>query len=344
MENKNIIENIRKKAKKTSLGLALALGITASGATPVRAYVNPNSIVIENLEDQDVISRKQTEAYLIEDKFQSLAYDEVGIDTVGHAIELSDYLNGFIASPSEYSNTNIDEILNVDIDGIYAEYLNLDQSNQAQVFAFVNSHIGDLAAIDGFTLCSHGTVITAMKEALKEEADSQFKIKGDPALVTEPEVVLGDENGKSYIIFNYATQIVKVNLKGKGIKEIVAAINENERNYDIFKDFMNGQTDWYSDSFVYQGTDDTHSSTVYLSSANDDRKMYLRNTINLIKNVKADEMPLTKDTSSYNEPISDATKTLLLSKGYDPNLVENAGVISLKFDKPTMEYLEGKSR
>ena len=328
------------KTKNTFLAMGLIVGTLLSGATEANAYVNPATIRIEQQGD-DSIERKLTEAKVVEDTFTSSIYNEVDIDTVSHAIELSDVLNAYYPSPNEYSNTTIKEIINVDIEAIYDEYQSIDHSDEKAVASFCLGHLGDLAAIDGFTLCSERTVSSEIKRALTDKIDDKFFITGHPELTREPEVVIDkaaiNDGQQPFIIYNYETQLIKVILAGTGMREIADAYIETDTQYQYLKAFLNGTADEFSASFVSQGVDSKNEWTVFLSSGNDHRKEMLKNGIDVINKIKSGEYSIEMDYTPYNEPIDEATKNYLLSQGYDANAVNRSGAIGAYIDSPTLK-------
>ncbi len=328
------------KTKNTFIAMGLIVGTLLSGATEVEAYVNPATIKIDQQND-DTIARKLTEANIVEDSFTSSIYNEIDIDTVSHAIELSDVLNSYYPSPNEYSNTTVKEIINVDINDIYNEYESIDHTNDSAVASFCQGHLGDLAAIDGFTVCSQRAVSSEIIRALTDKIDDNFSIKGHPDLTKEPEVVIDpiamDNGEQPFIIYNYETQLIKVMLSGTGMREIADAYIETNNEYQYLKAFLNGSADEFSASFAEQGVDANREWTVFLSSGNDNRKEMLKEGIEVINKIKNGEYPIEMDFTPYNEPVDDATKDYLLSHGYNQQLVANSGVIGAYVDSPTLQ-------
>lgn len=331
-----------KKVKNTAIAMGLIIGTVLSGATQTKACVNPESIKIEE-QNGDTIARRLTEATLVEDSFTSSIYEKLDVDTVSHAIELSNLLNSYYPSPSLYSNTTIREIINVDIEAIYDEYKSIDPDDQERISAFCQKYLPQLAAIDGFTLCSQRTVSTEIASALVERIDEEFDIKGNPSLISEPEVIIDpiaiNQGEQPFIIYTYETQLIKVILSGAGMEEINNAYITTNNEYNYLKAFLNGSVDEFSDSFVHQGVDENNEWTVYLSSGNDDRKEILQNGIDVINTIKCDGYDIEMDFTPYQEPIDENTKNYLIAKGYNKNLVNNSGTIIAYVDSPTLKMI-----
>lgn len=319
MERKTMAKKARY-IRNTGLALTTALGISISGALEVNACIYPETIIIEQNETQDILNRKLSEADIIDGKFTSTVYETIDPAIIEHAICLSDALNEYLPSPSKYSNTTLQEIINCDIESIYQEYSLINQEDQESLQDFCEKYKEQQAAIDGVTLFGYRVVSSAIKQDLGYAVEQYFKDFNSSDLIESPKVIMSNQ---PYIIYNYGTHMFKVLLAGQGIEEIKKIYTTLDEQYQMVYDLISGHKKEYSDSFIYQGADPTNTWSVYLSSGNDNRKNMLYDGLVTIGKINNNKYEFEINTAPYNDELSNESIEELIELGYNIEEIKN---------------------
>lgn len=336
MENKSMLKTA-KYIKNAGLALTTALSMSFTGAYQASACIYPETIIIEQTETDDILTRKLTEAEIIEGKFTSTIYEPINPSIIEHAIYLSDILNEYNPSPSKYSNTTLQEIMNCDIETIYLEYSLINKNDKEALKKFCEKYKEQQAAIDGITLFGYRSISTAITQSLGNKIEEQIKEIMPGELIESPKVLLGEQ---SSIIYNYETHMLKVILAGTGIEEIKASYNALAEQYQMVYDLVSGNKKEYSDSFVYQGADPTNTWSVYLSSGNDERKQMLYDGLVTIGKINANEYDFEINLSPYNDELKPKALEELYNLGYTNEELRNLHTVIAYISPKPLELEE----
>ncbi len=295
-----------KKNKKWNIikTTGVAFVLASMLATPAYAHVPQNDFIGEEeyCDTYNVNRRvtKEAEAQTIENLFNNCTERIVTISEIEKAITLSNALNTYYPGPTELSNTDVDEIVSVDINALYNEYTRAVKRNREAKFC--QNHIGDLAAIDAFTLFSCRTVTNELKSAITNRiasivASEGYKITAWPAVeinATEAYVIIGTNYG-----------YIRYNLQGPIIDEAKNVISYLEAQYTTAINNARGTSTLHDNAFVVNGVNPYYNTTVYLTFGDSDRKDTLTNGISIIDKLntfEALEFSRTGNTISITEP------------------------------------------
>ncbi|MDE5888821.1 MAG: hypothetical protein K2H20_02250, partial [Bacilli bacterium] len=289
-------KNHKKRPVIKTTGLALVIASMIS--TPAYAYVEQDDFIGEaEYCDTQYINRDETkliEAQTIENLFNNCTERTITLDEIKKAITLSDVLNTYYPGPTELSNTDVDEIVSVDINGLYKDYTRaLKRNNEAK---FCQNHIGDLAAIDAFTLFSCRTVTNELKSSIATRISSIVTSEGYQVTVWPSVEINANE---AYVIIGTNNGYFRYNLEGPVIDEVKSVIAYLESQYTSAINIAKGTSNTYENAFVVNGVNPKTNTTVYLTFGDSDRKDTIVNGISLINKVRTFEaLEFTKSSSN----------------------------------------------
>jgi hypothetical protein len=156
----------KKAAKIVTIVTALAvLPTVATAAVPAENIIGDAQVA----EDRSVI--KTTDARDITKEFYGFnkyGNQTITMDEVRKAIELSDILNGYFFDPVLYTNTTKEEVLSLDIDKLYEEYIIARYNDQDRTAEFCQRHLEDKPAIDAYVTFVCGTVSNNIQASVAE--------------------------------------------------------------------------------------------------------------------------------------------------------------------------------
>lgn len=289
--------------KTTGAALVLASLIT----TPAYAYVPQNDFIGEaeysDIYNQDRIETKQIETQTIENLFNNNTERTITISEVRKAIALSDALNTYYPGPTELSNTNVDEIVNININELFNDYTRETKGNYE--YRFCQEHIGDLAAIDAFTLFSCRTVTNELKASIANRIASIVASEGYTITVWPTVEINANE---AYVVVGIPNGYIFYNLSGKVIEEAKSMVSTLEAQYRTAINNANGTSELADNAFRVNGVDPRYNETVYLTFGDSDRKEILTKTIDIIDKIKKHEALEFVRTDSSTITISEPPK------------------------------------
>ena len=277
MKIKNInlyLENFKPKAKKIVRAVPAIAMAASMILTPMTAYAAvPNNEILGDAqvaEDRSYI--KAQDGIEIADYFDG--YDNYGcaivtLEDIEKAIQMSDILNATMGDELDDINTTRNEVLGLDIYGLYNEY----QHNSNR---FARRHQDDRSAIDAYLTFSTHTVTTHVKDQLANIIASLIKVQGQN-LTVYPYVTINSNEVSCVVGINGVTK--KIVLHGDKIDELRNQCNSLEYHYNMALCSINGSSPYYEDTFAYNGVRSTTGESVWLSMGNQGLKDELRTAI-----------------------------------------------------------------
>lgn len=316
------------KGCKTLCKVAVVGVIASTMVLPMTAHaaVEPYAIVAD--QQYHGISNRQSirnnDVKTIDNKFAN----NVTLNDVSAAIELSDAINSQVCFDLRYSNTNLNEVKNLQptslLSGLERARWNGTEWN------YCNNLRDELAAIDAYTMFGCKTVSQEMKDAIGERVATIMRSYG--MSVTKTEVVI--EWNEAYVLVSNYSSVVKVNLYGTYLDDIRGKIIVLEDKYERVTADMKGTGCATENSFAYNGVDYRTGQSVWLSLGDDDRKARLREGIDAVSQLKTCD-GITFDCSDYyaGGKLSYQEKQDLKKKGYTTRQLNGNREITLSMDK-----------
>ena len=272
-----------KKATKYISAVALATSIALAIPTTASAYVAPQNIIGEEQTYEDRTDIKMQEARDINTYFTGYDYygnRYVTLDQITEAIELSDMLNAYNNyEVNDYSNTRRSEVVGLDVDSMYIDYL-ADGRNGYRNFCARN--IGNKPAVDAFLNCACGTVSASIKSDL-EDAVYQALANEGLQLSRYPKIRM--YKGKMYAVARVNGFVEFVELHLDNAEELFTTCQELDNRYYLCLNNISGTSNEYPNAFAYNGIDSETRESAWLSLGDDELKNTLRNGVDFAHQV-----------------------------------------------------------
>ena len=272
-----------KKATRFISVVALATTIALANPTTAAAYVDSENIIGEEQTYEDRTDIKRQEARDINTYFTGYDYygnRYVTLDQVTEAIELSNVLNAYNNyEVNEYSNTRRSEVIGIDIDDMYIQYL-ADGRNGYNNFCARN--IGNKPAIDAFLNLSCGTVSASIKSDLE---DAVYQALANEGLQISHYPKIRMYKGKMYAVARVNGFVEFVELHVDNVEELLSTCQELDYRYYLCLNNIGGYSDQYPNSFAYNGIDSETRESAWLSLGDDYLKSTLDNAVDFAHQV-----------------------------------------------------------
>lgn len=259
---------VNEKLKKTGAKVICAtLSVLVLGSNPVvsaKADVPVENIIGDLNYEGDRSQVKENDANQIEATFnQDSSY--ITNDRIRKAVELSGVLNNYYFSPIEYTNTRLGEVLNLDIDGLYGEYL--DALNNGDLDSFCERSLFYKPAIDAYLVFSLGTINRRLENDIFGLAYDMLNSNGD---IIRFEMISNIENNISFLVTYSNGREEIVTLKGEVIDRISSLYLHNQSIFDTTIANIGGYSDSFVDCLSYNGVDMDTDESAWLSLGSDD--------------------------------------------------------------------------
>ena len=250
--------------------------------------------------------------------------NNVTLDNVKAAIELSDAVNCSVGWNVQNANTNLSEVRNLRPSSLLS---GLERARwNGTEWNYCNNLRDELAAIDAYTMFGCKTVSEEMKEAIGDKVASIMRSYG--MSVTKTKVVF--EWNEAYVLVSNSSSVVKVNLYGNYLDEVKCKIVALEDKYNRVTADMKGTACQTEPSFAYNGVNRHTGQSVWLSLGDDQRKAMLREGIDAVAQIKCSD-GITFDCCDYyaGNKLSYAEKQALRNMGYTTRQVNNNKEVNL---------------
>lgn len=275
------LENLKPKARKLARIAPTAVVIAGLAMTPItaEAAVRNDEILGDAQVQEDRQNIKYHDAYLMNSYFYG--YDEYGcvtvsLDSLCQAMEMSDALNLYNAGNLELINTTRDEVLGLNVPGLYQEF-------QANPYGFAATHQEDRAAMDAYITFGTRTVETAMRDEIASRVYGYLIAQGKNVTVYPYVTITKGEVSCMYEVNGQAEKIV---LYGDRIEDIKSQYLNLDQHYNMALHSINGTSDDYENQFAYNGVRKGTGESVWLSIGSDDLKGELREAIEFTRGLQ----------------------------------------------------------
>ena len=313
-------------AKKAVAGLIITTVIGISMTNVAHAAVPASNILGDaQVGYQTRVEIKKDDAFDIHAKF--CAYDYYGnpvINTkeIKKAIELSNVLNGYYFDELYFTNTNKDEVLNLDINVLYERYEKAQYKGKET--SYCANNMTYKPAIDAYITFSCGTVANSIKEELSASlcrvlVDEGYEITSTPRLTIN--------NNRLYAVIGLNTGLRVIEIKGEQVPEIITTVAAINNSYNVSLNNIGGYSNEYEPSFAYNGVDMYTDESVWLSLPDDTKKTNLTNAISLYESLSNDKGIILECSSPTDlDRPTKKERTMLQNLGYTKEQAKEAQV------------------
>lgn len=323
-----------KIAKKGAIFLvtaAMALGI---GAPAAQAAVHPANIIVQ--EESEVRGQKDWEVDCVEHHFDSVdLYGNPTMDTqkIARCIELSNVLNSYDEDFYTYTNTTPTEVISLNVDDVYKDYMNSLVSGDPNDFGgFIERRMDDKPAIDATIQFSTGILSKEIKQSICD----LFVRKAGESLTHYPEVIV--DNGCIYVVFGINNQMNIATVDGAHIPGLTELLTELDARYEMITRNLRGYSDEYPNALAYNGTDSISGDSAWLSLGDDDIKEVLNTGLIVADSFKCDEtINLDCYYPNYVAFPNEEELNMFARHGYDVSLLAGAPM-SQAFISSELDY------
>lgn len=309
--------NLLTGAKKVAVATTLVAAMMVSMPSVAHADVPAAYIVGDAELSEDRTYIKKQDGIDIRNYFEGYdiyGYSNVSEDEIRKAIELSNVLNAYYLSPLYYTNTTKNEILSLDVDGIYNEYITAPNDNGYQ--AFCDNNLVNKPAIDAYTLFACGTVSRNIKNTIANEIYSIIYNEHPYSEITYPTIIVNDS--EAYAVFTVDGTVQKVTLLGDIIDTIKTICPALDNRYNMALNNLSGLSNDYEDSFAYNGVDRYTKESVWLSFPDDSRKTDLTTALDLSTKIyNSDNCEISIEAPTSSLTLSKEEKKELRNLGYN---------------------------
>lgn len=322
LSKKNVVTGAKKVAATTTLVVALVASISTTAYAEV-----PSVNIIGDLQyTEDRTEVKRDDYRDIQRNFYG--YDRYGnptitTDEVRKSIELSNLLNGFYFDPVEYTNTRKSEVLNLNIDKLYENYLIAFSTNNDQdKYYYCLNNLTNKPAIDANITFSCGTIANYIKTSLGNRINSVIASEGYK-ITADPQVVISDTS--IYVLVEVKGQLQKIELEGDICTEIINLYQTLNSTYTTALNNIGGYSNQYENSFAYNGIDIVSKESAWLSLPDEVKKENLLAGVELYETLETPEkLEIISNNPDEYENLTRAERKELRNLGYDADQVSDA--------------------
>ncbi len=317
---------IAKGAASVLLGLALAFG---AGANVAEAAVHP-SVIIE-AQQEEVKAQREYEVACVEDYLTSTNYNGYRVlnnETIRKCMELSNLLNAYDPDFYTYTNTTPFELLGLDINDIYADYVHAVHSEEANAFgSFIDIQMNNKPALDATIQLSTGVVSADIKQKIGEIIANQIAEAG--SVVTEYPYVIAN-NGTIYVLagINGTRQIFTIDgMSIPGVYETVKALDDRHR---MVVDNLRGDSPDYPNPIAYNGINSETGESVWLAFGDSEIKDLIEEGLTISDSLNND--PSISVEFNYSDCLdfpTDEDLELFAREGFDPQEYQGVPITSI---------------
>ncbi len=319
--NNGFITGAKKVLLTTSIVSALVLA-----STPVaHAAVEANNILGDAQVAQDRTAIKLTDARDISLEFYG--FDKYGnqtitMDEIRKAIELSDILNGYFFDAVAYTNTTKQEVLDLDVDKLYEEYIIARYNKVDKTAQFCEEHLEDKPAIDAYITFACKTVANNIKNEIASILQSDYK--ANRYYITQDAKTLV-ANNSLYVVIEVDGQTQIVELIGEAAADVVTLVSglENHANTALLN--LAGLSSEYENTFAYNGVEANTNESVWLSFPDEGKQEKIEAGIGLYEDLSTGHTyEIFTNAYTIDRSLTEEEKDMLRRLGYDEVQLEMA--------------------
>lgn len=324
-------------AKKVVATIAIAATLMVATTPLVHAAVPAENIVGDAQITEDRTEIKIDDAQDIHKEFYG--FDKYGNQTITmadikKAIELSNILNGYYFDAVEYTNTTKNEVLDLDVDKMYEQYLIAKYGKKDRTSEFCAKNLENKPAVDAFITFSCGTVSNNIKQVVGQKVNEVIANEGFK-MTQSPRVII--TNTSLYVAVEVQGQTQLIELNGEAVEEIIYMCNSLDNHYNIALNNVAGYSDYYENTFAYNGVDSTTSHSAWLSLPDSEKQEEILAAITTYENLGNEYCyEVICENPDETSRLSKYEQELLRDLGYDRVQVRNA----VKRDAVLQEVLQ----
>ena len=312
-------------AKKVGLATAIVVSLMIGGTTFAHAAVPAQNIIGDAQLTEDRSRIKIDDAQDIERAFYGFnkyGNQTITMDEIRKAIELSDVLNGYYFDAVEYTNTTKEEVLSLDVDKMYEEYIIARYNNVDRTAEFCANHLEDKPAIDAYITFACGTVANNIEKALATKINTIIANEGFRT-TTDPKTIVN--NGSLYVIVEVEGQTQLIELTGEAAADIVTMIEGLNYHTDTALNNIAGTSTEYENTFAYNGVEAHTNESVWLSFPDDNKQERIESGIQTYEQL-SDEFAyeIINENPMDVRSLTKSEKRMLRDLGYDKVQVNDA--------------------
>lgn len=286
IKNLQLWDNLRNSGKKVlvrGLPIAMAGVISISMLAPTTAYAYVEGENIVRDEDYHTMYRRQEIRDNDVEVIDRMFTEDVTIEEVLAAIEVSDAINSHYPGPNKYINTNLEEVTSLDVldlkeDLNYAQVRNRERS-------YCKSLREEMAAVDAYTLFGNRTVTSTIEKLVCAKVTQLFQ--GYGMNVKNCRLFIGEDY--AFALVSNDKEVCKVNLTGEFFEQLKSLYLTMNGKYMMAVKDMKGIETETENSFCYNGVNVTDGQSAWLSIGDDVRKEILREGITYLSLLEEDE-------------------------------------------------------
>ena len=243
-------------------------------------------------------------------------------------MELSGLLNAYDPDFYTYTNTTPNEVLNLDIEGIYNDYVNTVHGNSDYTFeGFIYSNMETKPAIDATMQLTTGVISSSIKQQIAEIFVNKIVETGNT--ITEyPWVVM--DNGTIYIIAGINNEYQVYTVDGMNIPGVYETVTELENRYSMIIENLKGNSDEYPNALSYNGINRETGESVWLAFGDDDIKPTMEAGLNISDSLANDPtIGVEFVYPEYYEFLSYEELVMFQKHGFNASLLQSAPKTSM---------------
>ena len=286
IRNLQLWDNLKKKGERVLVKgapMVVAGVIAVSVLCPVtaHAYVKGENIV----RDEDYYTMYQRDEIRSNDVavIDQMFTQDVTIDEVLAAIEVSDAINSYYPGPNQYINTNLEEVTSLDVLDLKDDLNRAQNRNKDK--SYCKSLRDEMAAVDAYTLFGNRTVTYNIEKLVCAKVTQLFQ--GYGMNVKECKLYIGEDY--AFALVSNDKEVCKVNLTGEFFEQLKSLyLTMNGKYMMAIKDMKGIETET-ENSFCYNGVNVEDGQSAWLSIGDDERKAILRDGIMYLSLLEEDE-------------------------------------------------------
>ena len=308
-----------KKVGKSISVIALATTLAFANPISASAHVEAENVIGDALITVDRSQVKVDEATAINTYFTQYDYygdTAVTTDTIRLAVELSNALNAANGyNEYFYSNTTKNEILGLDIYGMFADY----GANQQD---FCARNLTNKPAIDAYLNFSCGRLTANIREEIELQVFNALQTEGRVVNVY-PRVQFVD--GQLVAVVTVDNQVNVIRLNCVGLEELISNYYALQDRYNICINNVAGYSPDFVNSLSYNGVAAGTNESAYLSLGDDGLKEMLLKGCEFVEQLQNGQLfNVDLGASNARYYLTDAERTMLTNMGYTEEQINNA--------------------